>query len=271
MVDVFSAHKGAPKNQPFSTSSPTRRYGYSSTLNLVKLAAGRKFRVTACEYTLEEVGRARDETARGFFRPAAADEVMQTMIFVNMYGHREFVPSGESPELSTVDHWQQALAGSSTVTACGPDLAVRDAGVTQRLKTQGDKETLQALAQPEGAYLLKLGPTVNSDFDKTSWDPCLQCQVVDFYLWWMSPHGEPKQILELHERAGSELLMLDRDIQLSADWSKVTIYRETSHDPSEWESETQCRQGFAYKSCGKVAHSAPPPLPRVVQPVPPNE
>jgi len=75
-------------------------------------------------------------------------------------------------------------------------------------------------------------------------------------------------MLELHEKAGIQSLMLDRDIQLSADWSKVTIYRETSREPSEWESETLCRQGFEYKSCAKVAHSSPPPLPRVVEPVP---
>lgn len=268
MVDVFSAHKGAPKNQPFSTSSPARRYGYPSTMNLVTLAAGRKFHVTACEYPLEEVDRARDESVPAFFRPAAADEVIETMILVNEYGHRQFTPAGESPELVTVNHWQQALAGSTTVTACGPQLAVRDAGGIHRLRTEGDKDRLEALAQPDGAYLLKSGPTENGIFVKSAFDPCLQCRVVDLYIWLVSPHGEPRQILDLHENAGNEFLMLDRDIRMSADWSKVTIYRETSREPSEWESETLCRQGFEYHSCEKVAHSSPPPLPRVVEPVP---
>jgi len=124
------------------------------------------------------------------------------------------------------------------------------------------------LAQPDGAYLLKSGPTVNGIFDESALDPCLECKVVDLYKWLVTPHGEPKPMLDLHEKAGSEYLMLDRDIQLSADWSKVTVYRETSREPSEWESDTLCRQGFEYKSCAKVAHSSPPPLPRVVEPVP---
>jgi len=259
MVDVFSAHKGAPKSQPFSTSSATRRYGYSSTMNLVQLAAGRKFHMTDCEYPLEEVDQARDETVPAFFRPAAVDEVTQSMILVNEYSHRGFTPQGESPGLVTVDHWQQALAGSSTVTACGPQLALRDAGGIHRLRTEGDKNTLEALAQPDGSYLLKSGPTENGDFVKAELDPCLQCKVVDLYVWLVSPHGEPRQILSLHEKAGNELLMLDREIKMSADWSKVTINRQTSREPSEWELETLCRQGFEYKSCGKFANSGPPP------------
>jgi hypothetical protein len=266
MVDVFSAHQGALNSQPFSTTSPTRRYGNSSTMNLVKLAACRKFRVTACEYPLEEVDGPTDSTVPAFFRPAAADEVLQTMILANEYSHRGFAAEGESPRLVTVDHWQQALAGSTTVTACGPQLTVRDSGGTHRLRIEGDKETLKVLAQPDGAYLLKSGPTVNGDFDKARYDPCLECKVVDLYVWWVGLRGEPRQMLELHEKVGNGLLMLDRDIHLSADWSKVTIYRETSHEPSEWESETLCRQEFEYKSCGKAAQSGAP-LPRVVEPL----
>jgi hypothetical protein len=268
MVDVFSAHTGTPKNQPFSTSSPTRRYGVSSTMNLVQFAAGRKFHVTACEYPLQEMDLPANVPGPAFFRATAADEVMATMILVNEYGYHSFTPEGESPEVVTLHHWQQPLAGITTSTACGSQLAVRDAAGIHRLTTEGDKDTVAGLAQPDGAYLLKSGPTVNQDFDDSALDPCMECKVVDLHIWLVTPHSQPKQMLELHEKAGIQSLMLDRDIQLSADWSKVTIYRETSREPSEWESETLCRQGFEYKSCAKVAHSSPPPLPRVVEPVP---
>lgn len=75
MVDVFSANKGAPaagiktKTQPFSTSAPARRYGDVSTMTLVTLAAGRKFRLTACEYSLEELDAARDVAVPAFSAP----------------------------------------------------------------------------------------------------------------------------------------------------------------------------------------------------------
>jgi hypothetical protein len=272
MVDVFSAHKGAAKNQPFSTSSPVRRYGYPSTMNLVKLAQGRKFRITACEYPLEELDWSIQSTVPASFRPGLADEIMRAMILVNEYSHRGFTASGESPALVSVDHWQQPLTGSSTtVTACGPRLALHDSNGTHRLLFDGDKVALSALAQPDGGYLVRSGPTATQDFVKADLDPCFACRIVDLYIVWIGPRGEPRTLLELHEAAGSKAQLLDRDIQVNQDWSKVTIYRETSRESSVWESETLCRLGFAYKPCGKVANSPPPPLPRtVVVPLVPN-
>jgi hypothetical protein len=101
-----------------------------------------------------------------------------------------------------------------------------------------------------------------------SFDPCFTCTEVDLSITGLGPRGDTRTLLELKEVTGIDALaLLDRDIQVSKDWSKVTIYRETSHEPSEWESETLCRQGVEYKSCGKNRHSGPPPLPRVVQPL----
>jgi hypothetical protein len=269
MVDVFSAHKGPPKNQPFSTSSAVRRYGDLATLNLVKLAAGRNFRVTGCEYPLEELELPDESNMPAFFRPTPADDVMEVMILRRSFGSRmALAPEGHSPTQVAFDYWQRPLAvGSSAVTACGPPLRVRDKNGIHPLTVEGDKDALTALEQPGGGYLVMSGPTVRPS-DSKSFDPCFACTVVNLSISSLGPRGDTRTLLELNEATGIyPEALLDRDIQVSKDWSKVTIYRETSHEPSEWESETLCRQGVEYKSCGKNPHSGPPPLPRVVMPL----
>ena len=268
MVDVFSAHKGAPKNQPFSTSSPTRRYGDLSTLNLVKLAVGRRFRVTECEYPLQELDQLNGSNVPAFFRPTPADDVMEVMIFKNLGSRTQMTPQGQSPSQEAFDHWQRPLAvGSATVTACGPSLRLRDKSGIHVLDVEGDKDVLAALEQPDRGYLVMSGPTVSPVDNSDRFDPCFQCMVVDLAVTRVGPRGETSKLLELHEATGSDPeLLLDRDIHVNENWSKVTIYRETRHQPSEWESETLCRERLEYKSCGKNARSGPP-SPRVVMPL----
>ena len=73
MVDVFSAHTGAVKDQPYSSTSLARKYGEPSSFNTVVLEAGRRFRITPCDYPL--VGRSLDESGPALFFPRREDDI----------------------------------------------------------------------------------------------------------------------------------------------------------------------------------------------------
>jgi hypothetical protein len=260
MVDVFSAHGGAPKDQPFSTSSPARRYGDPSTLNLVSLAAGRQFHITDCQYPLED----RNDGGKipAIFLPRRYDDILPVIRLFNEGSFIGWPTLGDSPTLSRADYSQKHFSGNAT--ACGPQLAWRDQGGIRRFAIPIDIATLEARPQADGSWLLKSGPYTSWD-DSVRIDPCSGCRVVNLSILLLTPHDEPKTLMDFHEIAGNEFNLpddrkvWDMELHLSPDWGQVTIYREKGQDDqTHWESETLCRRGFEYQQCGKNLKSDPP-------------
>ncbi|HLK67695.1 MAG TPA: hypothetical protein VKU19_29895 [Bryobacteraceae bacterium] len=265
MVDVFSSHPGDPKDQPFSTSSPTRKYGDPATFNVVSLAASRDYRITDCQYPLE--GHS-DSGSRqpAVFQPARELNISQSLVLMNPNSFRNWGPSGESPTVVAANHFQKPVAPN--VAVCGPTLAWSTPSGIRRFKEDVDMATLDTRAQPDGSYLVKTGPNLASESLFLRIDPCLYCVNVEMHIYQVGPQGEPKPVFDFQEALGepSASRTVDLDLHLSPDWSKVTVYREVAGDgDTHWTSEIFCREATEYKSCGENPAS-PAPSPRVIEP-----
>ena len=267
MVDVFSAHKGPARDQPFSSSSATRKYGNLATLNRVTLAEGRRFRVTGCEYPLAT--QFEEETLSGFFLPAQADMIGQLMFLVNPGGHHEWTPNSDSPIVAVADFAEKELMPG--LSGCGPRFAWRDASGAHRSEMTVDTATLEAMSDSGGAYLVKSGPWIGDTIFKDRYTPCFACAPVEFHLFRAGPHGEVKKLVDIQEFRGEEShrerRTWDADVLISADWSTVTLYRLAgdSKNSAHWESDRFCREGIEYKSCG-TNRNAMEPSPRALVP-----
>ena len=267
MVDIFSAHNGPARNQPFSSSSATRKYGDLATLNGVTLAEGRRFRVTGCEYPLAT--QFEDDTLSGFFLPGQGDTIRQLMFLVNPSGHHEWTPKSDSPVVSAVGFEEKELGQG--MSGCGPRFAWRDASGPHQSNLIVDMATLEAKPGSRGAYLIKSGPWIGDTIFKDRYTPCFACAPVEFHLFRAGPSSELKKLVDIQEFRGEEShreqRTWDADVLLSADWSKITLYRLAgdSKDSAHWESDSFCREGLEYKSCG-TNRNAIEPSPRALVP-----
>lgn len=84
-VDVFSTHSGAPATQPFSTTSPKRKWGEPSSFGVVVLRPERRYMLTRCEYPLEAEDL-HSTRHPAWFIPTASAGVRKVFVIQNASG-----------------------------------------------------------------------------------------------------------------------------------------------------------------------------------------
>lgn len=256
MVDVFSAHTGASKDQPYSSTSASRRYGDPSSFNTVALETGRQFHVTACGYPL--AGRNQlGESGPALFFPQRAEDVTRVFRLLNFEPIYSFYLS---PITEVTDFAEKQMPDHAVV--CGPRLAVARNGAVQRFARDVDPATLDVKMEPDGSYLLLSGPTWKRATKSQDVGCCEGLPMIDFHVWVISPAGKIRQIFEDHVlMSGIALGVVDMDVEVNPDATKITtfvaLFSTVDHE-SHWSSATYCRKGLAYKRCGHDDDASPP-------------
>jgi hypothetical protein len=254
MVDVFSSSAAGAAAQPYSSTSAKRKYGDPSTMNSVTLPVPRIYRITHCEYPLKAHDAYFDEHP-AWFIPTDSDILKETFILQNYAAGYQYTPGGLSPVIRPAKFTEQQVENGEYV--CGPDLAWSKAGKVALFEALLDDPDFQVKRLPDGSLLVKDGPRPSySEFGSGA---CGSCPHAGLSIHRITPEGKYELAFEYNEMIDGSTLS-DADLQVSADWTRISVYQETASDgkASKWTAETFCLAGTKYKSCGpKKAAAAP--------------
>jgi hypothetical protein len=256
MVDVFSAHTGAPQDQPHSSTSLAPKTGDPSSFNALVLEEGRRFTITACGYPLEARNE-RGERGPALFFPRREDDITQVFRLQNFESIYSYYVS---PIAELTDFAEKKMLGNEVV--CGPSLAIARNGTVQRFPFDVDQATLDVKLEPDGSYLVLSGPAWKRATASDEGGCCEGASMIHYHIWIISPEGRVRQIFEDHVfMSGVALGVVDMDVEASPDAKKVTSYIalfSTVDKEEHWLATTYCRQGMAYKACSpqkEIKHS----------------
>jgi hypothetical protein len=235
------------------------------TFNHLTFSRPLSFRVARCGYPLETA--ATEEGYRtGWFYLAEDSVLSDTFSLVNESGGYRYDPEGLSP----IPNWKHYFTKDlgNNVVVCGPNLRLLAGGRAWDSADTIDGEHLQQFLLPDGSYLLRSGPTVGS-YSPLGSGRCGAC-----LTYRVSVHRlDPRQGIT---RVFSDFIRIDPgdlddgDIQFSADWKTITVYKgvERSQGPGrsmmEWSSTRHCLSNTnIYQACGP-GPAGPPPAPRQI-------
>jgi hypothetical protein len=183
----------------------------------------------------------------------------------NFRGGYAYEPTGLSPEVRPSKFfWKEPAPGEYI---CGPALRYYQAGKGTDLTLGVGKEKRQEGMDQDGFNVKRLpgGPLLIRDGPHTTWSKfgsgeCGACPRPELVIYSLDENLKLSELLQIYDVVGNEIL--DMDIQISPDWSRVGVYREKE---GTWEDEFYCLKDRSYVKCGAAAHT-PPPLPRTLKP-----
>lgn len=271
LVEVFSAAPPGKKMGPYSTTAPGRGYAAFAAFNRISLERPRQYTIGDCDYPVVGLDLL-DMQKKGYFIPGDTAVVSDTFILENYRMGYAYEPSGLSPGTRATHLFSRQIASGEYL--CGPALRIFKAGKANdftlpeedigRHAIIVDREAFAVHSQPSGVLLIRNGPQVT--YSKYGSGQCGACPRVRLELYALAPDLTFEPLLDIYDVIGNDFD--DMDVQLSPDWTRISVFRHRSQYMAEehkagWEDEFYCLTQGAYKKCGAVADT-PPPQPRSV-------
>jgi hypothetical protein len=277
LLDVFSAAPAGKKMGAYSTSSPARIWGKTSTFNTLRLDPPFSFSMTACELPLGETAEERDDHRTWFFPIIERNgslsysvykslpNVTDSFVVENISGCGNWDPGGLSPWVRTTHHFSMGTRREIGVWVCGPNLTIAKGGKSESFPYVISDEGLDYKQMPDGDLLLKFGPHV-------TWGTgCYQgggAPTTDLKIFDLSKDMKLRPALSLGTTVDG-FHLISQDFTISPDWSQVTDYEDIKGgaESDSWSSTTWCLKaksqkdqagGYVYEKCGEKENVQPP-------------
>jgi hypothetical protein len=242
-----------------ATTAPDRREDRIATFNRLEFERAVRSKITPCEYDLTQTNLYGVALPAWYF-PASRGAVADTFALTNEAGGYRYDPEGLSPIAFWTHHFSINLGSASTV--CGPDLRYVARGKTWSFDGRIDEARVKYLKLADGSYLLKSGPIFRS-YSPFGNGRCGSCTVVEEEVFRLKPDTGVSKIFSESIRMDPPE-NFDLDIQFSADWKTIHVYKARSADGKEiWSSQQYCFSGETYLPCGEPS-AIPPPRPRQI-------
>lgn len=240
-----------------SSTAPARKEDDPATWNQLDLERPKVASLTACGYPLEVSDLFQNRYPAWYFPDDAGHLSDVLALETEAKGYR-YAPTGVSPIPTWKHHFSKRI--SNTEVVCGPDPRYVAGKKTYTVQGSLDESHLEIRSLPNGAHLLKSGPTVGilSPFGAGQ---CGSCTTVALTISYLSP--ETGITVAFDEQVVMDRIS-DVDIRTSPDWKTVTVYSaETDVSPGknakdQWSSKRYCLSGSRYEQCGGGPASAPP-------------
>ncbi len=271
LVEVFAAAPPGRKIGAYATTSPGRRYADFAAFHRIAFEHPRQYTISECAYPpigLDFVSK----PLPGYFFPGESLVVTHTFVLENYRGGYAYKPEGLSPGTRATNFFSRELAPGEYL--CGPALRHFKAGKGSDFTLAGqegrravivDKANFAIHKLPSGTLLVRNGP--QSSYSLFGSGQCGACPRVELQVYSIAPGLGIKRLINIYDLIGN--FIDDMDVQLSADWERISVYRSHSEYASDghpvgWEDEFYCLRQETYQKCGTQAHN-PPPEPRTVK------
>ena len=271
LVEVFAAAPPGKKIGAYATTSPGRRYADFAAFHRIAFEHPRQYTISECAYPpigLDFVSK----PLPGYFFPGESLVVAHTFVLENYRAGYAYKPAGLSPGTRATNFFSRELAPGEYL--CGPALRHFKAGKGSDLTLAGqegrravivDEAKFDIHKLPSGTLLVRNGP--QSSYSLFGSGQCGACPRVEFQVYSIAPGLGIKRLINIYDVIGN--FIDDMDVQLSADWERISVYRNHSEYASDghpvgWDDEFYCLRQETYQKCGAQAHN-PPPEPRTVK------
>ncbi len=286
LVEVFSPATDASSNGPYSTTSAGRRYGEPAGFNALQFEHAKQYQLAACDYASPDQNLAvgldmNDREIDGYFFPVQGNLITDIFVLQDYMAGYAYDPTGFSPITFSTHFFSEEMKPEEYV--CGPILRYKHGSQATDLLlhfTEEEQEASLGKLGPtasvivdshgfsahrtaDGTLLVKSGPRVY--WSRYGSGQCGACPRAGFQIYESNGHGEAAKLFSADEVVDCGQ---DIDIQLSADWRRISVYKYAMTEgegsgpvPLGWSDNDYCLEGGEYVPCGSTKH-IPPAAPR---------
>lgn len=264
MVDVVSPRAANGDDGPVATTSPERRSGDVTTLNLLQLEPTRQWRIGGCGYPLSADDQWSQRTLPAYFLPVIGDQVNEIFVIENSASGSQYAADGYSPVITTTRFFSQAVAPE--LLLCGPPLAIRR-GAKSEFAADLSLFPRPGIRPVTGGWLVADGPYVGAA-SRFGSGVCGACPLISLQVLFLPASDGPPMVA-----FSDSWIVEDEDVNggagrnarvtVSDDLKTITAWiGETAEDQAKvaWTRLRECYEPakHTFIDCGVDENAKPP-------------